>query len=349
MASDAIVPHDCFARGRRLYLADKRPRLEHVGTAMEAKPRITRRRWLHQAGAAALAAVASRGLGVTAMAANPTGLRIIDPHVHVWKNDARYPWPADLAKPPAEDALPETLLELMRAHGVERTVVVHVIYYRWDCRYAADVVRAHPDRFMGVCRIDPQSPRAVAELDRWTAEGFHGVRLSPGSGAGGDWIRDVPRMDAIWSRAAELKIPMCVLCPIDRIPDVERAIERHQGRLDVCIDHMADCPIDRPNELKKLLALARYERVYVKLSHLWSLSREAYPYRDTHDQVRRLYDAFGPERLMWGTDWPGVDAFCGYGRALALYRDEIKFFNDDDRKWILGQTALKLWPFASAT
>ena len=120
---------------------------------------------------------------------------------------------------------------------------------------------------------------------------------------------------------------------------------RYGDRLDVCIDHMADSPIDHPEELKKLLVLARYERVYVKLSHLWSLSREAYPYRDTHEQVRRLYDAFGPKRLMWGTDWPEVDKYCGYGKALALYRDEIEFFNDDDRRWILGQTALRLWPF----
>ena len=63
-------------------------------------------------------------------------------------------------------------------------------------------------------------------------------------------------MDAIWPRAAELAIPMCVLCPHSRIPDVERVIQRHEDRLDVCIDHMADCPIDRPEELEKLLALA---------------------------------------------------------------------------------------------
>jgi predicted TIM-barrel fold metal-dependent hydrolase len=281
------------------------------------------------------------------MAAESKGWRIIDPHVHVWKHDARYPWPADLANPPAGDALPETLLGLMQANGVEATVIVHVIYYRWDCRYAAAVVKAHPDKLAGVCRVDPESARAVADLERWTAEGFHGVRLSPALGAGGDWINNRQPMDATWSRAAELNVPMCILCPIGRIPDVERVIERFRDRLDVCIDHMADCPIDQPAELDKLLALARYPRVYVKLSHLWSLSRMEYPYRDTHEQVRRLYDAFGPQRLMWGTDWPGVEEYCGYARALALYRDEIKFFSDEDRRWILGGTALRLWPLAT--
>jgi predicted TIM-barrel fold metal-dependent hydrolase len=132
------------------------------------------------------------------------------------------------------------------------------------------------------------------------------------------------------------------------VPDVARLVERYKERLDVCIDHMADCPIDRPDELRKLVDLARYPRVYVKISHLWSLSRAAYPYRDTFDQVKRLYDAFGPERLMWGSDWPGVEAFCGYAQALALYRGEIPFFSDNDRRWILGKTALKLWPFGQS-
>jgi L-fuconolactonase len=280
------------------------------------------------------------------MAGGSGEMRVVDPHVHVWKNDPSYPWPADLKTPPAEDALPSTLLGLMRQHGVEKTVIVHVIYYRWDCRYAAAAVHEHPDKFAGVCRVDPQSATIVADLEHWVAAGLGGVRLSPGVGPGGDWISDVRQMDLVCNRAAELKVPLCVLCGTARLPDVERVVERHRDRLDVCIDHMSDCPIDQPEELKKLLALARYPRVYVKLSHLWSLSRQIYPYADTHEQVRRLYDAFGPERLMWGTDWPEIEKYCGYGRALALYRDEIKFFTDDDRKWILGGTALKLWPFA---
>src|SRR5262249_20618455 len=184
-------------------------------------------------------------------------------------------------------------------------------------------------------------------LSRWVRDyGFHGVRLSPGADKASDWINDRERMDRILKRAVELKIPLCVLCPISRIPDVSRLIERHRDSLDVCIDHMADCPVDQPDELKKLLALAAYPRVFVKISHLWSLSKQAYPYRDTHDQVKRLYDQFGPKRLMWGTDWPGVESYCGYAKALALYRDEIAFFTADDRRWILGGTALRLWPFA---
>lgn len=305
----------------------------------------TRRTWLRQASMAGLAVLGQREARETMASAESSKLRIIDPHVHVWKSDPNYPWAAETTNPPKTDALPETLLAKMRAAGVEKTVIVHVIYYRWDCRYTADAVRAQPDKFMGVCRVDPQAADSISQLERWTAAGFRGVRLSPGAGPEGDWIRDARLMDPLWSRTAELGVPLCMLCPITRIPDVERRIQRFSDQLDVCIDHMADCPIDQPEELRKLLALAKYPRVFVKLSHLWSLSKQDYPYRDTHEQVKRLYDAFGPQRLMWGTDWPAIEDYCGYEKALALYRDEIKFFNDDDRRWILGGTALKLWPF----
>jgi predicted TIM-barrel fold metal-dependent hydrolase len=301
----------------------------------------SRRNFLH---AAALLGVASQS---STMNAEPPAVRIIDPHVHVWKNDPRYPWPKEVTNPPKEDALPSTLLELMKTNGVEKTVIVHVIHYRWDCRYAGDVIKAQRDKFMGVCRVDPMADSAADDLKRWVQDyGFHGVRLSPSADRSSDWINDRDRMDRICRRATELKIPLCILCPSSRLADVDKLIDRHKDGLDVCIDHMADCPIDKPDELKKLLALARFPRVFVKISHLWSLSHQPYPYKDTHDQVKRLYDQFGAKRLMWGTDWPGVEKFCGYAKALALYRDEIGFFSAEDQRWILGGTALKLWPFA---
>jgi predicted TIM-barrel fold metal-dependent hydrolase len=189
----------------------------------------------------------------------------------------------------------------MKANGVDKTVIVHVIYYRWDCRYAGDVIKANQKQFMGVCRINPEADSAADHLKRWVGDyGFHGVRLSPEADETGEWINDRHRMDRIFKRAAELKIPLCILCPSARLPDVGRVIERHKEVLDVCIDHMADCAIDRPDEWKKLLALAKYPRVFVRISHLWSLSQQKYPYKDTHEQVKRLYDAFGPKRLMWG-------------------------------------------------
>ncbi|HXI43951.1 MAG TPA: amidohydrolase family protein [Bryobacteraceae bacterium] len=280
-------------------------------------------------------------LGASAVPRYP----IIDPHVHVWKRDRRYPWAQETTRPPEKDATPEMLLDLMRANSVARTVIIQVIYYRWDNSYAADVLRQYPQYFRGVARVNPESPQAPDDLSRLVEEqGFQGVRLSPAGDAKGDWIRG-PLMPPLWKRCLDLKVPMTILTDIGRMPDIARLAEKFPD-LTVVIDHMADSPADRPDELRKLQALVRYPRVFVKVSHTWSVSKQPYPYADAQAQVKRLYDTFGPRRLMWGTDWPIVEAHCGYSRALAMVRDEMKFLNEEDKKWMLSGTVERVWKWS---
>ena len=111
--------------------------------------------------------------------------RILDPHVHVWVNDASYPWAKETSDPPGSDATPSTLLELMKANGVARTVLVQYIGYRWDNRYALDSLKKHAPCFMAVCRVNPTDPAAPDHLAQLTEQGFHGVRLSPSGDASG--------------------------------------------------------------------------------------------------------------------------------------------------------------------
>ncbi|MCW5978336.1 MAG: amidohydrolase [Bryobacteraceae bacterium] len=278
------------------------------------------------------------------LAAQSAAYRIIDPHVHVWVNDPKYPWAKETTRPPAKDATPEMLLALMRLHGVAKTVIIQVIHYRWDNSYLADVLKRYPNQFQGVARVNPEDPAAPDHLSRLVEEqGFRGVRISPAGDAQGDWIRG-PLMPPLWSRCHNLKVPMTILAPVTRMPDVARLADRFPD-LTVVIDHMADCPLDRPDELKKLLALAKYPRIFVKISHTWSLSKEEYPYLDAQRQVKRLYDVFGPRRLMWGTDWPLVENACGYGKALSLVKRDMDFLTEDDKSWILSKTVERVWPF----
>ena len=72
--------------------------------------------------------------GGAALAATQRKYRIVDPHVHVWKKDPRFPWAQETTKPPDRDATPEMLLELMKAAGVDKTVIIQYIGYRWDNR-----------------------------------------------------------------------------------------------------------------------------------------------------------------------------------------------------------------------
>ena len=295
---------------------------------------IDRRKWIAAAGSAAVG-VAQTDRGK---------LRIVDPHVHVWVHDRGYPFAKETKNPPAEDATPEMLLELMEQNGVSNTVIIQVIHYRWDNSYLASVLKKYPDKFKGVARVNPEDPAAPDILSKLVKQdGFRGVRLSPSESAAGDWIRG-PLMPPLWKRCRDLKIPMTILAPAARMTDIAALCEKFPD-LTVVIDHMADCPIDRPDLQLKLTALKRYPKVFVKISHTWSLSKEGFPFRDTFPLVQTLYHAFGPQRLMWGTDWPVSHRHASYSQTLAVVRDAMTFLNRDDKRWLLSKTVERVWPF----
>jgi L-fuconolactonase len=267
---------------------------------------------------------------------------LIDSHVHVFKRDREFPY-AQGASIPSEDAPVETLIQRMQANGVSRTVLIQMIVYRWDNRYLASVMKRYPTLFHGVCRVNPEDPAAPDHLSELTEAGFRGVRLSPNSGADGDWIRG-PRMPPLWRRCAQLKVPMTILTSPDRLPDLVPHIEANP-ELTVVIDHMTDCPLDRPDLLQHLLDLSRYPTVFVKISDTSTVSKQPYPYLDAQAQVKLVYAQFGAKRLMWATNWPTLKELP-YAKAVELYRDRMNFFSPEDHEEILYKTVQRVWPFS---
>jgi predicted TIM-barrel fold metal-dependent hydrolase len=288
--------------------------------------------------AAAVSALAPRLFAQTQAAPIP----FIDSHVHVWKTDPAFPFAAG-AHPSPADATVETLLDLMHANDVSRTVIIQVIHYKWDNSYLASVLKRYPRTFHGVCRVNPEDPAAPDQLTRLTEEqGFRGVRLSPALGPAGDWIAG-PLMP-LWRRCAQLKVPMTLLIPVTRLPQLHPLIEANPD-LQIVIDHMADSPLDHPEQLDLLLAVAQYPHIFVKISHAWSLSSQPYPYPDAVEQIQRLYKTFGAKRLMAGTDWPISLPKQSYAQTVAFYRDHLSFLTPDDHAQILSKTVQEVWPF----
>jgi predicted TIM-barrel fold metal-dependent hydrolase len=265
-----------------------------------------------------------------------------DAHVHVFTSNPSFPY-ATGAHPPDIDASAEALLALMQANGVDRTVLIQVIHYRWDNTYLADVLRRYPRQFKGVCRVNPEDPAAPDQLSRLTeVQGFHGLRLSPAATPEGDWIKG-PRMPKLWRRCEQLKVPMTLLIPASRLPDIHPLIEANPD-LTLVIDHMADTPLADPQAEQNLLTLARYPKVFTKLSHLWTISKQPYPYSDTKPRVQALLKAFGPDRLMASTDWPVSLPFLTYAQAIDLYRTHLDL-TPRQRTQILTRTVRRIWPF----
>lgn len=269
---------------------------------------------------------------------------VIDAHVHLWARDPLFPFapPAPGATAPDRDATDETLLALMNAEGVQKSVVVQVSHYGWDHRYLLAALARHPDRLIGVARVNPQDPAAPDQLAQLVHEHrIRGLRLNVQPDAAFDWIRG-PLMPPLWRRCQELGVVMALQTKTPRLPDLVPLIERFPA-LTVVVDHMADTPPGDGKAVEALLALARHPKLCMKITHPWWVSKQPYPYADALEMVHRLYDRFGARRLMWGTDWPVVDRFCGYARAVELVRSHLPFIAASDRPFILGGTAATVW------
>ena len=273
---------------------------------------------------------------------------IIDTHLHVWSDDiSRYPF-AD-GRTNIEAGSVELLNKTMAEAGVEKAVIVQPITYLYDNRYVAESLRRFPGKFEAIGLVNLEAPDAPDQLERLVMEDrFSGLRIHLAKPADpSEWA--APAQDATWRRAEELGCLFIVYGPASHLPAVEPIIRRFPS-VPVILDHIGGAPIDEDEPyplLGNVLRLAECPNVYVKFTPQAHKSNLPYPHKDTFQTYRRIYDAFGPQRLMWGTDFPGVLRNTGYIPALELFRTHLDFLTEEDREWLFSKTALKLWKFRS--
>ena len=246
-----------------------------------------------------------------------------------------------------EGATVEDLTETMAAAGVDRAVIVQPITYLYDNRYVAECLARFPGKFAAIGLVDRHAPDAPDQLQRLVEEhGFGGLRIHlarPDDPA--EWA--APDQDPIWHRAQKLGACFNVYGPAGLLPAVEPIIARFPG-VPVVLDHLGGAPVDEDPPyplLGNVLNMARYPNVHVKLTPQAHRSNLPYPHEDTFPTFRRIYDAFGARRLMWGTNFPGVMKGVGYLPALEMFRTHMDFLTDEDREWLFSKTALGVWDF----
>jgi L-fuconolactonase len=275
---------------------------------------------------------------------------VIDSHLHVWDGTAAGldPGPMKIGYSAQATASVELFMDYMDEAGVDRAVFVQPWFYHWDNRYMASCLRRFPDRFRGVCVIDPRGPAAPASLRRWRAEGVTGIRLRPlreGEQPGpGPWLGTDETLP-LWEALAETGTVVCVLhagTDLARLPSI---LARFPS-IRIVVDHLnspvPDEGLGQPTFLA-LLDLARHPQVHVKLSGFHHWCRERYPYRDALPFAEAAVRAFGANRCMWGSDFPHVLAGCGYVRSRHLLPREATFLSKEELDLVMGGTAERLW------
>jgi predicted TIM-barrel fold metal-dependent hydrolase len=272
----------------------------------------------------------------------------IDAHVHVWTPDrAGYPLadgftPRDMA--PASFTA-EELMSIARPAGVERVVLIQMVFYGCDNAYMLRCLDEQPGVFAGVALVDERGADPAAEMLRLKESGVRGVRIVPPVRGDGGWL-DGPGMHALWKQAGQNAMVMCPLIDADDLPALDRMCRRYPETI-VAIDHCARIGGDgqmRDDELRNLCNMARHPRTHVKLSAFYYLGQKTPPYTDLAPMLLRLYESFGPERLMWASDCPyQVQSPHTYVASLDLIRRHLPFLSDADKRWILCGTAERLF------
>jgi predicted TIM-barrel fold metal-dependent hydrolase len=268
----------------------------------------------------------------------------IDAHVHVWTSDTvAYP----LAEGSGKSAMqppsftPDELFAQCRPVGVDRVVLIQMSFYQFDNRYLLDAIAKHPSVFRGVAVIDHKTPEVGKAMRQLQRQGVAGFRLYATAQAVGSWI-DSREIAAMWTCAAETGQAICLLANPDALPAIERLCGLFP-RTRVVIDHFARIGMDGTigtTDLDNLCRLAALPQVFVKTSAFYALGRKQAPYLDLAPMIRRLRDAFGAERLMWGSDCPyQVEHGHTYAASLSLIRDRLDFLTAEEKKWMLRKTA----------
>ncbi len=277
---------------------------------------------------------------------------IVDTHVHIWEIDPpRYPvgptaptWTAE----PDEPGTADELVADMDANAVDMSVLVQTSWSTWDNGYMSDSVDRFPDRFVGHGLIDPQDPSGNVEQVRYWMEerGLVGFRFHPFYYPDEQILVDDSNRPMWEELAAQEAVVQFHMKPWDAV-QVDEIARRHP-QMKLIIDHMGYPDLEtRMEAFRPILDLAGHERMFVKISDVKGRSREAFPFRDVHPYVRALLGAFGVERAMWGTGYPGHHRvkhnWLSLADELRLVREGYDFLTDTQKDRLLGGTAVEVW------
>ena len=273
-------------------------------------------------------------------------MTVIDAQVHAYAaNTPQRPWHSVPNWPP--HATGDEMVAAMDKVGVDGAIFISAFsMYRYDASYAVAVQQAHPGRFGIVKPVDPDD-RAVADVvaDWKNTPGAVGIRIMLTAEANRG--PDDPGLDRIAQAAVYCDLPINLLCWAN-LTDGTALIDRHP-KARFILDHLGilqprtpPAPAQPWSELPMVLELARRPNVVIKVSGACTLSQQPYPFDDIWDPLARVFDAFGFERCLWGTDWTRAFAVVNYEQAVAPFLETSRL-SDSERAMLMGGACAKAY------
>jgi predicted TIM-barrel fold metal-dependent hydrolase len=295
--------------------------------------------------------------GSTLVAARPAGL-IIDTHIHLFADDTRtFPYHAKASYKPQPAPL-EAYNRFIAQSRIDHAIIVHPEPYQDDHSYLEHCFRAEPSPgfFKGTCLydpIDPKTPQRMKDLvsrnpKRIVALRVH-INRKPGEAptvAGTIRDRDLrhPQMKKTWAAAHQLGLAIKMHFIPHWAPQIGELAAQFPA-MPIVLDHLARSGQGTPQEYEQVLQLAKHPKVVMKFSGVGYSSKEKPPYRDAQPLVRRTFDAFGPDRMIWGGLGQSMPQF---EQAFEVFESMFAFAKEQDRAKIRGRNAAHLFGFATS-
>ena len=274
-------------------------------------------------------------------------MTIIDCQIHAYEaNTPQRPWHS-VPNWPAH-VTGDEMVAAMDKVGVDGAIFISPFaMYQYDASYAVEVQRAHPGRFALDKPVNPDDPAVEDVIAAWKkSPGTVGIRIMLPKES--KRATDDPGLDRILRAAVRHNLPVNMLC-WGNVGAGTALIDRHPDTRFI-IDHLAIMQPRTPDtraaepwaDLPKVLDLAKRPNAVIKVSGACTLSQKPYPFPDIWDPLARVFDAWGFERCLWGTDWTRAFAVVNYEQAVEPFRLTDRL-SDSERAMLMGGACAKAY------
>ncbi len=270
---------------------------------------------------------------------------VIDSQVHAYeRNGPERPWRGFLQGP--DEVTGDDMVVAMDAVGVDGALLISPFsLYGYDASYAVQAYEQHPQRFGLIRPFDPDSDAIAEEMAEWTGRrGVVGARVMLGAQ---EFEADHPGLNHILAAGAQAGVPVNVMAS-GKLP-LLRELARRNPNTQVVIDHVGLAqPFDPPPpaepfaDLANVLSLAECDNVVIKISGACTLSHQPFPYPDIWEPLAKVFDAFGFDRCLWGTDWTRAVKLLTYEQGVEAFR-VTESLTDAERSALMGGTLAKIY------
>ena len=269
-------------------------------------------------------------------------MAIVDAQIHTWGTGL----PSNLSHWQVSHFTPEEAVVLMDAGGVDAAVIHPPGWDPHSTEMAFKAVRDYPGRFAIMGSLPLDRADSCGRIAGWRDQkGMLGLRYSFLHDPARTWLAD-GTLDWLWAEAERAGVPIAALAT-DSLTELGRIAERHSG-LRLTIDHLGGRgglttlkDHAAMTHMPALLALARLPNVAVKATGAPGYSAEAYPYPVMQTYLRQIFDAFGPERMFWGTDISKMP--CSWRQCVTMFTEELPWLSEADKRLVMGDALCAWW------